>query len=533
MIFSIDQKPENTEALRAEDGSSFTYGALKDGIRQIGSVMRQCGREVERLQEPCCASETEPRHRRLGQEEKPCGNRRRILMFCLCKNVPGAVIGYLGALESDVVPLLLDAGLAEEQLAAFFHSYEPALTWCPSETENGIEGRMGVKVYEAWGYSLWQTGCPSCLMYPGLALLLATSGSTGNPRLVRLSRENIEHNAASIKMYLGLNERQRPITTLPMQYTYGLSILHSHLLAGACILMTTASVVEQRFWNFLEEQGATSFGGVPYTYEILRRMRIFSRDIPSLTSITQAGGKLPEELQREVALWARNRGILFFIMYGQTEATARMGYLPPEDCLEKVGSMGIVIPGGEFSLEDDNGCKIREANQVGNLIYRGKNVSLGYAREKEDLQQGDLWGGVLHTGDLAKRDEDGYYYIVGRKKRFIKLFGVRIGLDECEQLLREHFGERKKACGGAEGRAEAANGEGASCLEVACTGTDDHMEIYVTDEALTQKAVSFLAEYLHINKKAFCGKYLPYLPKSPAGKVLYGQLEQKGSTGAD
>lgn len=494
MIFSIDQKPEKTKALQAEDGSAVTYGELKRYIHQVGHIMEQYGTQIENTAEQYGI----PDGNEIGRQEKGM----RSLMFCMCQNVPGAVIGYLGALEYEVVPLLLDAGLAGEQLEVFFHTYEPAWIWCPSENETGIEGRMGVRVYEAWGYSLWRTGYPPCLMYPKLALLLATSGSTGNPRLVRLSRENIEINAASIQEYLELDECQRPITTLPMQYTYGLSILHSHLLAGACILMTTASIVEQRFWDFLKKRKATSFGGVPYTYEILKRMHLFSQDIPSLTSITQAGGKLPVELQKEVALWAKNQGIRFYIMYGQTEATARMGYLPPERCLEKIGSMGIAIPGGAFLLLDDEGRRISEPDQVGNLVYRGKNVSLGYAEEKKDLQQGDLFLGVLHTGDLAKQDQDGYYYIVGRKKRFIKLFGIRIGLDECEQLLCTHFED----------------------AEIACTGKDDRMEIYVTDRLIVEKVAEFLADYLHINKKAFCGTYLPKLPKNPAGKMMYGKL---------
>ena len=256
-----------------------------------------------------------------------------------------------------------------------------------------------------------------------LALLLATSGSTGSPKLVRLSRENVESNARAIREYLKLDETERPITTLPMQYTYGLSILNSHLLAGGCILMTKESCVQEGFWKFFREQKATSLGGVPYTYQILKRLRFFEQEFPWLRSMTQAGGKLPADLVTEVGTWAQARGIRFYVMYGQTEATARMSYLPPEDCLKKPGSIGIPVPGGKFSLLGEDGEPVCGTGVDGELIYEGANVSLGYAKNKEDLMRGDENRGVLHTGDIARRDADGYYYIAGRKKRFIKLYG--------------------------------------------------------------------------------------------------------------
>ena len=192
-------------------------------------------------------------------------------------------------------------------------------------------------------------------------------------------------------------------------------------------------------------------------------------------------------------------------MYGQTEATARMSYLPPEDCLEKLGSIGIPIPGGSFALMDDDGTVISKAGQTGELIYKGPNVSLGYAENKKDLWLGDENGGILHTGDMAKADEDGYYYVVGRRKRFIKIFGVRVGLDACEQVLREHFEN----------------------VEFACAGTDDHMEIYGTERTAVCEAAAYLAEYLRLNKKGFSAYYLAQIPKNDSGKVQYTQLQKK------
>lgn len=474
MIFSIENKKADTLAVCSSEGTEVTYGQLKEQSEKMRDIFRD-----------------------------------RCLIFCMCENSPGAVIGYLGALENHVVPLLLGADLNREQFDIFYHVYEPSYIWAPADWEENLSGHIWDKVYETCGYCLWKTGFSPCRMYDGLGLLLATSGSTGSPKLVRLSRKNIEANAQSIVSYLGLDEGERPISTLPMQYTYGLSIINSHLLAGSCILMTKESYVQSRFWEFFRQKEATSFGGVPYTYEILKRMRIFSGELPSLHSITQAGGKLSADLQREVGEWAKARNIRFFVMYGQTEATARMSYLPPDDCLKKPESIGIPIPGGKFYLKGENGEPVCKEKQPGELVYEGANVSLGYAGKKEDLQLGDENRGVLYTGDIAQTDEDGYYYIVGRKKRFIKMFGVRVSLDACEQALRARYRD----------------------VEFACAGSDHHMEIYGTDEAAVSTAADYLADYLRLNYKGFQAFYVPELPKNDAGKILYTKLRAGSDAG--
>lgn len=468
MIFSIEKKNADALAICSAEGVTVTYGQLRELLEQMKSVF--CGRH---------------------------------LVFCMCENTPGAAAGYLGMLESNVVPLLLGADLSLEQFDAFYHVYEPSYVWAPLEWEKKLSGRVCDKVYEIYGYCLWRTGFMSGSFHGSLGLLLATSGSTGSPKLVRLSRKNIEANAESIREYLELDETERPITTLPMQYTYGLSIINSHLLAGACILMTKESYVQGGFWKFFQEKKATSFGGVPYTYEILKRMRIFTKNLPSLRSITQAGGKLPEALQEEIGKWTKAQNIRFFVMYGQTEATARMSYLPPENCQKKLGSIGIAIPGGKFYLAGEDGTPVNRIGEPGELIYEGQNVSLGYAQNKEDLLLGDENGGILHTGDIAKIDADGYYYVVGRKKRFIKIYGVRVGLDACEQVLRARFAD----------------------TEFACTGCDNRLEIYGTDQNAVNEAADYLSGYLRLNKKSFFAFYLPQIPKNDSGKIQYTKLQ--------
>lgn len=433
-----------------------------------------------------------------GDLTVPVGGR--CLCFCLCANTVGSLCGYLGMMERGAVPLLLDGSIRRELLDGLLDTYHPAFLWLPADRAGEFPGFEEAARRE--GYVLLRTGLPPYPLHGDLALLLTTSGSTGSPKLVRQSRRNIESNARSIAEYLGLDATERPITTLPMSYTYGLSILHSHLLAGATLLLTAKGLPQREFWEFFAAQKATSFGGVPYTYEMLRRLRFTQMDLPSLRSMTQAGGKLPVGLHRLFGEWAASKGVRFFIMYGQAEATARMGYLPPALCLEKCGGMGVAIPGGTFGLRDADGGEITQAETVGELVYWGDNVTLGYAEQGADLALGDERRGRLDTGDMARRDADGCYYIVGRKKRFVKLFGNRVNLDECEQLLKRRF-------------------DGIDC---ACAGRDDRMEIFLENAALAGEARRFLAETTGLHFSAFAVRIIGEIPKNEAGKTLYTAL---------
>jgi acyl-coenzyme A synthetase/AMP-(fatty) acid ligase len=258
--------------------------------------------------------------------------------------------------------------------------------------------------------------------------------------------------------------------------------------------------MEKDFWTFLEDEKATSLSGVPYTYEMLKRLRFFRMGLPSLRTLTQAGGKLNTELCREFAEYAQVTGKQFVVMYGQTEATARMSYLPPEQALSKAGSIGVAIPGGRFSLVDENRQLIETGGQTGELVYQGPNVSLGYAESAEDLAKGDENKGVLYTGDLAQRDNDGYYYIVGRKKRFIKLFGNRISLDETEGMLKSMYGD------------------------CACTGTDDKMTVYITEKGKEAEIKQFISMKTNIHFSAFEVRHIASIPKNSYGKTSYTEL---------
>lgn len=443
-------------------------------------------------------------YQELQEESKRLGKAlgKRCLVFILCSNTIGAFAGYAGCITNRSVPLLLAQNLDKELLQHLIETYKPDYLWAPAEMKADFP-KAAVR-YEAFDFVLLETGYRSVYrLRDELCLLLTTSGSTGSPKLVRQSYQNVFANAQSIAEYLKLDETERPITTLPMNYTYGLSIINSHLLVGAAVLITDKTLVQKEFWKFFKEAGATSFGGVPYTYEMLDRMRFMGMELPSLRTMTQAGGKLTPELHEKFARFAQEHGKKFVVMYGQCEATARMGYLPAEKAVEKKGSMGIAIPGGKFYLIDTQGKEVTVPHTTGELVYEGENVTLGYAECGEELSKGDERGGVLYTGDMAQFDEDGYYYIVGRKKRFLKIYGNRVNLDEIERLIKGKFG-----------------------IEAASAGIDDHLYLFVLEEAVTEAVKRFVAEKTGLNPAAFHVKTIKEIPKNDSGKIQYRELER-------
>lgn len=434
-----------------------------------------------------------------GQRDELCEKIQREiqkgnLAFILCKNTIGSVLSYFACLKNRTVPLLLDAKMDYNMIQSLIKQYSPDELFYPKEQENLWNGFGQKGMFDEFGYCIrHQKKEQPTEVYKDLALLLTTSGSTGSPKLVRQSYQNIQSNAASIAQYLHLDENERPITTLPMHYTYGLSIINSHALCGATILLTEHGLFEQEFWDFLKKERATSFGGVPYTYEMLKRLHFFEMNLPFLKTMTQAGGKLAKHLHQEFAQYAKETNKEFIVMYGQTEATARMSYLPAKDSIRKAGSIGIAIPGGKMEIED------------GELVYYGENVTLGYAQKMEDLKKGDERGGKLKTGDMARVDEEGFFYIIGRKKRFLKILGNRVNLDEVEQILKAKYQE----------------------CELACAGIDDHLFIYMEERNARDKEeiLSFISEKTGLNPGVFEVFYIDHIPVSKSGKIRYKELE--------
>lgn len=342
------------------------------------------------------------------------------LMLLRADNSGRSLVALYGALRAGHAVALAEHN-NDRLVQQLSESYGADLIYDPSADELAATG-AGVE--------------PASQLHADLALLLSTSGTTGSSKAVRLSFEGLDENAGAIASYLGIREEDRALLTLPIHYCYGLSVVNSHFKVGASVIVGPATLTNAHFRDTLVTQRVTTFPCVPFSIELLERQHFRTWDLPDLRYITQAGGALAPALVRDYARWARRSGRDFFVMYGQTEATARMAYLPTAQALQEPDSIGMAIPGGDFTLFGEDGASIDGLGEVGELVYRGPNVMLGYALCRADLAKGrEVF--ELHTGDLASRTASGNYRIVGRLKRFAKLYGKRLNLQDAEIFVRD------------------------------------------------------------------------------------------------
>lgn len=408
------------------------------------------------------------------------------LVLLLCDHEVEIVAAYLAALQAGQAVMLLNASANIELLHQIVETYQPK--WIA-----GSNGHSYAGYYER-GHILEREQHIEALIHPELAVLLSTSGTTGSHKFVRLSYKNMQSNAEAIVQYLDIDANERGILNLPLSYSYGLSILNSHLQAGAAVLLTGDSVVAKPFWDFVRKEQATSLPGVPFTYRMLERVGFFKMTLPQLRTLTQAGGRLEERLVRLFGEYAREQGKRFFVMYGQTEAAPRISYIPSDRVLDKPGCIGIPVPGGRLELASD----------TDELVYYGDNVMLGYAEKLEDLAKGDECGGILYTGDTASVDDEGFFTITGRLKRFIKLFGLRINLDEIERKL-----------------------EGLLQQPIACTGIDDRMLIATESDQYVADIKQSIDQLYKLHPTAYKVIVVDEIPRLANGKINYQALKDE------
>ncbi|NGY64461.1 AMP-binding protein [Lentzea sp. NEAU-D13] len=396
------------------------------------------------------------------------GTTRRLVLLA-AENDVDSIVAYLAALRGKHPVVLASTA----QLPALTAAYDPDVV---------ISGEWSER-REGTAHAL----------HPELALLLSTSGTTGSPKLVRLSADNLAANAASIGSYLDIRSTDRAITSLPLHYCYGLSVVNSNLARGAGLVLTGRSVIEQEFWELVREHGVTSLHGVPHTFGLLDGIGFESMELPSLRYVTQAGGRLaPADVIRYASLGA-TRGWRFFVMYGQTEATARMAYLPPELAASHPSAIGVAIPGGKLRVDD------------GELVYSGPNVMLGYASSPDDLALGRTTF-ELRTGDLGA-ESHGLFSVTGRKNRFVKPFGLRVDLDQVERSL-------------------AADG-----LRVACTGDDSGLVVAVLGDA--DRAVRLIRALTGLPATAVRAYAVTALPLLSNGKIDYKAVAAPSERGSN
>ena len=423
----------------------------------------------------------------------------RPVVFALADNTVGFASYFFALLNHGAIPLLLPADLSPQLLTDLESEYQPAYYLLPSKLEADHPGIIHSTHLD---YCLKKTNYVAYATHEKLELLLSTSGSTGSPKLVRFKRGNMAVNAANVVSAFQWTAQERGVLSLPLNYVMGLNVFFAHLLVGATGLLTSANLLDSAFWNFIREQRATNFTGVPFSYEVLLRLRPQNMNLPDLKTFAQGGGKLTERTFKKMGELARQNNWQFIPTYGTTETAARCTLLAPDLVGQKILSIGKAIPHVEVLLVNELKEPLSQPDRIGELVIRGENVAMGYAQSKRDLLKGDEWQGVYYTGDLGYFDHDGYFYITGRKKRFTKLLGNRIGLDECELLLKKEFS-----------------------IEIACTAKDDQLHIFCEFPELTEQLKNYLANTLHLQPTLFQSHYRQKLPRSESGKILYQELE--------
>ncbi len=465
MFLNVDKHDQNKIAVKDDSGYSLTFGDICRIIEEFDAL-----------------------------------NIPRALVFCLCQNCAASLAGYIALENNKQVPLLLGAGMDEGLRKNLELLYEPSYYWAPEEKMQELGGE---KIYEAYGYVLLKTGYEAYPLNEELSLLLTTSGSTGSPKLVRHKYGNLEANAANVaKVFSWRPDEEVGICDLPMNYTMGLNVINSHLVIGASVLMVKANLMDPDFWEFIKVNGGTDFCGVPFSYEIMRRIGVNKMELPKLHTLAEGGGKLTDKMFKWIANYAKENGKRFCATFGTSETSARIAFLNPELALEKIGSIGKSIPNGELFLLDE--AVSEEGFVTGELAYRGPNVTMGYALNKEDLLKGDEFCGEYHTGDIAKRDADGFYTIIGRKGRFLKIFGLRVSLDETERILKTQYPN----------------------VDFCCTGDDKRMNIFMTDEGIKDEIIPFISGKTNLHNSAFKAFAIDEIPRNDYGKVRFAELEK-------
>jgi acyl-coenzyme A synthetase/AMP-(fatty) acid ligase len=406
---------------------------------------------------------------------------KKKLIFLLGQNNLETITGYISFINKGHSVALIDFRINEFFFKKLVKLYKPTYIFCEKnkiKIKNFYQNILKFKSYILFKRKENMEN----ILHKDLMLLMSTSGSTGSPKFVRQSYLNVISNTQKIIKYLNIKSKDITITSLPFTYVYGLSVINSHLFSGATIVLTNKSMVEKKFWKIIEYHKVNNFSGVPYNYSIIDK--ISKKGLPSsLEYTTQAGGKMNHDLIKSILNTYKKHKIKFIQMYGAAEATSRMSYLKWKYADKKIGSIGKPISGGNFYLINKLGKKISRKNKKGELVYKGKNVFMGYAENLKDLSLPNLNKGILKTGDIAFKDNEGFYFIEGRKNRYVKIYGARVNLAELESIL------LKKG------------------IDIIMReGDENKIDIYFKNLSKKNESIKYLAKITSINQNVFVVK---------------------------
>ena len=417
--------------------------------------------------------------------------RTRSLIFLLCDHHRETLEFIYEVLYLNIVPLLLPQDIARELLDPLLERYQPQYIYCSKSHELG--GRYGCAM-EFQEHALFRTDASDCPVHPDVALLLSTSGTTGSAKLVKISYDNLYDNAKYGCIHLDIQAGQKALSPLPFHYAYGISFCAWHWHCGATVLTTEKPVISREFQEFFTRERVNNFAATPYTYQVLQKLQFWSPEkLDSLRFAISSGAQMTENEQRALISVMKEK---FWIGYGQTECIGiLLGTNFSEDNI-KVGSVGRPF---------DN-VKVIKDPETGEMLIKSRCVCMGYANAGEDLACGDVNQGLLHTGDVFMQDEEGYIYLKGRLKRYVKVLGKRISLDDLADYLGNKY----------------------PCAEFACTGADNHICIYHTkpEKDAEDEIRTLLDRNMNIPSKFVFCYALDRLPREGSGKIAYSKLRE-------
>jgi acyl-CoA synthetase (AMP-forming)/AMP-acid ligase II len=437
---------------------------------------------------------------------KTIAAEQKRLVFLLCGLNSETIIGLLAAAAAGHATALIDPSLPENLTKSLIEAYQPEIVLGARGSVEKLPdiGKANVGPSQSRGSAVeWiarESGSSFPPIGPALQILLSTSGTTGSQKYVRLSRDAVVANARQIAQALAIDEGSVGVAHLPLHYSYGFSVVTSHLTSGGRLCLINDSITSPSFWSKIGNVGGSHFPGVPFHYVALARLG--AGIVPeSVKVFTQAGGALDLRVQTKIHEWAAQRGGQFFVMYGQTEASPRMATLQHADHSRKAGSVGVALAGGQFSIVDDGGAAL-PAEAVGTVVYEGPNVMLGYAMSRSDLDKGDEMKGRLETGDLGRLDAEGFLYLTGRTKRFAKIAGYRLGLDEIEKEL-------------------------FAVCPVACLDLGEKIAVAHEQESETalKSRIRELADTYKVPSSSFALRRIVQIPRAASGKIDYARLK--------
>ena len=358
------------------------------------------------------------------------------VIFVLAENCYEFIVCYVAAIRSDLAIMIVNPNINKKSFLELKKKYLPEYIFCRSIFLVSTNYKA-IKVFN--NFSLFNNiHKHNYDINKEISCLLNTSGTMGHIRFVKLSSKNLLTNSIAISKALKIKANDTAITTMPPYYSYALSIINTHLMRGAKIIINNYSLVDKRFWDIFNNIKPTNLNGVPYFYEVLNKIKFEKIKLMNLKFITQAGGQLECNLKKKLLDFCKINKIKLYIMYGQTEASPRISVLPSNLSAANLTSVGFPLQGVKVWIEDEHNKKINKSNIEGNIICKGENIFMGYSESFKDLKHKNKINKILKTGDVGYIDKNGLLYITGRKKRISKIFGIRLSLDHLEKSLKKY-----------------------------------------------------------------------------------------------